>query len=137
MKRCETCRACLQACPTEAIRADRFLIKAERCLTYHNEEESEVSFPDWMDPAIHRCLVGCMSCQTTCPENRDVLDHIREGESFSSEETDLLIRGVALEQMPAETAEKLRREDLADLLELIPRNLKALLQRETPLPGKA
>jgi epoxyqueuosine reductase len=33
MATCERCQACLRACPTGAIGADRFLLHAERCLT--------------------------------------------------------------------------------------------------------
>ena len=127
MERCRNCTACLEICPTGAICSDRFVIKAERCLTLHNEEDSKVAFPDWIDSAVHTCLVGCMRCQYVCPENKDVSRHFREGECFSADETDLLIRGVPLVEMPAMTAEKLQRADLVDMMELIPRNLKALL----------
>ena len=40
---CKTCRKCLEACPNHVILEDRFLIRAERCLTYLNEKPSDQS----------------------------------------------------------------------------------------------
>ncbi len=38
---CHGCPACRKSCPTHAISANRFLIQAERCLTFHNERQAE------------------------------------------------------------------------------------------------
>jgi epoxyqueuosine reductase len=124
---CEKCEACRRACPTAAIPSDRFLVRAERCLTFFNEKPAEVPFPDWLDPSWHNCLVGCMRCQRVCPENRERKDWIEGDEGFTEEETALLLDGVGQEHLPPETAEKLGRLDLIELLDIIPRNLKALL----------
>ena len=70
LDRCERCSACLRACPSGAIRADRFLLQTDRCLTSVNEDEAP--FPDWVDPAWHHCAVGCLRCQQSCPENAGV-----------------------------------------------------------------
>jgi epoxyqueuosine reductase len=67
LDRCERCSACLRACPTAAIQADRFLLHTERCLTWHNEDDAPI--PDWIDPSAHHCAVGCLRCQQVCPEN--------------------------------------------------------------------
>ena len=45
MKSCEECDLCRRACPTGAIPSDRFLLRAERCITYHNEKNGNVLFP--------------------------------------------------------------------------------------------
>jgi epoxyqueuosine reductase len=124
---CEKCEACRRACPTAAIPSDRFLVRAERCLTFFNEKPAEVPFPVWLDPSWHNCLVGCMRCQRVCPENRERKDWIEGDEGFTEEETALLLDGVGQEHLPPETAEKLGRLDLIELLDIIPRNLKALL----------
>ena len=68
LPRCDSCEACRRACPTGAIGDDRFLLHGERCLTLHNE--SERPFAEWIDPAWHHCLVGCLRCQRCCPEDR-------------------------------------------------------------------
>jgi epoxyqueuosine reductase len=51
MDRCQDCQACLTKCPTGAISSERFLLRAERCLVFHNERSSDHPFPDWIDPA--------------------------------------------------------------------------------------
>jgi epoxyqueuosine reductase len=131
MERCEKCPACLRHCPTGAIMSERFLLRAERCITFHNEEPSNVPFPTWLDASWHNCLVGCLHCQRVCPESKDFFDWVEEGAEFSSEETIFLMEGVLLAQLPAATVEKLEQSDLIDLLDVLPRNLRVLLARET------
>ena len=123
MDRCQKCEACLRICPTQAIPSDRFLLRAERCIVFHNERPPEYPFPDWIDPAAHNCLVGCMHCQRACPENRTFLEWIEGDEEFSHEETSLLLRGALPDQLPAATVQKLERLDLLDSLNTMPRNL--------------
>ncbi len=127
MDRCQDCSACRNICPTGAIASDRFLLRAELCTTFHNEQPVEVQFPDWIDRSWHNCLVGCLHCQRVCPENKGVLDWIEEGAQFTPEETLLLMKGTPLEQLPSETADKIERWDLTEVVELFPRNLKVLL----------
>jgi epoxyqueuosine reductase len=88
-----------------------------------------VPFPSWLDPAWHNCLVGCLRCQEKCPENRDLAAACLEGAAFSPEETELILAGAAPERMPAGLSAKLETHDLTDLLEVMPRNLKALLRQ--------
>ncbi|MDH4140649.1 MAG: FeS-binding protein [Coriobacteriia bacterium] len=123
---CGRCTACLTACPTGAITASRFMLHAERCLTYFNENETRV--PEWVPPDAHECLVGCMRCQSACPENRAVLDRIEDGPSFSEGETKLLLAGVPYEELPDETAAKWDALELTEDLAIIERNLGLVLQ---------
>jgi len=127
LERCGRCSACLRACPTGAIPADRFLLHAGRCLTFHNEKPAAVPFPAWLEPAWHNCLVGCLHCQRACPENRDCLDWVEEGAAFSAEETALLLQNTPLERFPTATVEKLERWDLSAIIDIFPRNLGVLL----------
>jgi epoxyqueuosine reductase len=129
MESCQNCSACLRHCPTGAITADRFLLHAERCLTFRNEKPGDVPFPTWLDPSWHNCLVGCMYCQRVCPQNKEFLGWVEEGAEFSAEETALLLQGAAFERLPTETVKRLQRFDLIDLLDVIPRNLGAFLDR--------
>jgi epoxyqueuosine reductase len=85
MERCQQCTACLQFCPSGAICADRFLLHAERCISFHNEKPGAVPFPEWIDPSWHNCLVGCLHCQRVCPENKLVRHQVEGKEAFSHE----------------------------------------------------
>jgi epoxyqueuosine reductase len=125
MKECDRCKACLNECPTKAIVPDRFLIHAERCITFLNEGNGE--FPEWVDPAWHNSLVGCMKCQLVCPINKHVIKWEEEGEAFNEAETELILSGAPLDRIPPETARKLKRGYMHDYLDVLPRNLRALL----------
>jgi epoxyqueuosine reductase len=124
---CQTCQACRKACPTGAIDAERFLLHGERCLTYLNEKPGDVPFPAWVDARWHNCLVGCLHCQTSCPQNRSVRDRVEAGATFSQAETELLLQGVRQEELPPATLQKLEAWDLLGLLDVLPRNLGALV----------
>lgn len=123
MDRCQDCQVCLTQCPTGAITSERFLLRAERCLVFHNERSPDHPFPDWIDPASHNCLIGCMLCQQCCPEDEAFLEWFEGNEAFSHEETSLLLRGTSSDQLPATTKAKLERLGLYDYLEILPRNL--------------
>jgi epoxyqueuosine reductase len=85
LERCENCRACVKACPTGAIREDRFLISAERCFTLLSESRKPI--PAWAKPPRSICLIGCMACQQVCPENKSRLKTRPSGVEFTAEET--------------------------------------------------
>jgi epoxyqueuosine reductase len=136
MESCRNCSACLRHCPVGAIpsaplrtgTSERFLLRAERCITFHNEKPGDVPFPAWIDPSWHNCLIGCLHCQRVCPENREFLHWVEEGVEFSQEETALLLQGVTLDQLPPATAKKLEQSDMVELLDVLPRNLGVLLK---------
>jgi len=129
MKNCEKCEFCRKACPTGAIPSDRFLLRAERCIVYHNEKEGDVPFPKWMDTSWHNCVVGCMRCQRACPLNREFIQWVGEEEEFSEEETALFMKGVSRDKLTAETIRKLEHLSLLDYLGNLPRNLDVFFKK--------
>lgn len=130
MERCQNCSACLRSCPTGAIASERFLLRAERCITFHNEKPGKVPFPAWIDSSGHNCLVGCLHCQRVCPENKGFLGWVEEGPQFTEEETALFLGGVSLDRLPTTTAKKLEQFDMVDFLDLLPRNLGVFLKEK-------
>jgi epoxyqueuosine reductase len=125
---CETCNACMKACPTGAIGSDRFLLHAERCLTFHNERSND--FPDWLSPAWHNSLVGCMICQKVCPANKDIRKWTESGATFDREESCLILDGVSDDRLPRETQEKLSRLDMMEYYDVLGRNLRILIEQQ-------
>ena len=70
---CGSCTACIDACPTNAIVADR-VVDGSKCISYYTIElKNEIptsekgKFEDWM--------FGCDICQDVCPWNRFSKSH--------------------------------------------------------------
>ena len=127
MKACENCALCRDNCPTGCIPADRFLIHAENCLTYFNEEEAE--FPHWLKPAAHNTLIGCMQCQSICPVNKPYLEKIEDGPDFSETETELIWNKALVEELSPETRLKLDRMVEDGIFPVMGRNLRMLVEK--------
>jgi epoxyqueuosine reductase len=125
LDRCESCIACRRHCPSGAIKDDRFLLHVERCLTYHNEADAD--FPDWIDPSWHNCLIGCMRCQSVCPENKDVLGRFEDRGEFTEKETALFLERVPLDEFPAETVAKLKNLEINEDYRNLCRNLAMIV----------
>jgi epoxyqueuosine reductase len=72
--------------------------------------------------------VGCLRCQTACPENRKFKDWVERKGSFTEEETEWLLAGRATDDnLPAETRRKLEDWGLMEYKKLLDRNLRVLL----------
>ena len=121
---CRECDFCRKACPTGAIGSDRFLLHAERCITFYNEQPAE--FPAWLNPAWHNCLVGCMICQKVCPVNKTFRRWVVDGPVFSEAETACLAEGLSEKKIPDPLARKIEQLGLTDYLQVLGRNFRAL-----------
>jgi len=126
MGSCTGCSLCMESCPTGCIPGERMLVDAERCLTYLNENESDI--PTWVNPRWHNALIGCMRCQIICPENRDFIRDRDKVERFTEEETELILNRVPAKDLPNELSAKLGRLGIEELFPLLARNLAALLK---------
>ncbi|NIO48431.1 MAG: FeS-binding protein [Candidatus Aminicenantes bacterium] len=131
MERCDACRACQKICPTDAIPSDRFLLRAERCISFFSETQGE--FPLWLEPSWHNCLVGCFLCQKVCPADKDFLEIIEEGPIFSPLETKFILQAKAKDEMSELTIEKLESLDIVEYIDVLGRNLRALLDHSKKL----
>jgi len=128
LDRCSKCKACLHNCPTGAISGDRFLIKAERCLTYFNERSGP--FPDWIDPKSHNSIVGCMRCQNICPENKKYKSAQVQDTIFSERETSLILKGSPFEKLPEVLQRKISDLGIKRYYKQFPRNIRVLVEKE-------
>lgn len=129
MKICHTCDLCQKACPTKAISTTRFLLHAERCLTYYNEKKGEIPFPDWIEKKWHNCIIGCMFCQKVCPANLKFRNWFGTEECFSEKETIALLSNSVAKDLAPSTIEKLKKLNLADYIGSLSRNLKVFFSQ--------
>lgn len=128
LDRCESCRVCRRRCPTGAIRDGEFVLDAGRCLTLYNETAGE--FPDWIAPSAHNALVGCMACQSPCPENRSARGNVVRLEDVTEEETASVLAGEPDTALMETLKEKLRSYYPASSAKYFPiftRNLSVLI----------
>jgi epoxyqueuosine reductase len=125
MHLCKGCSICTTNCPTQAIRPDRFVIDAGRCVTLYNELPEPM--PAWMPARAHNALVGCTLCQWKCPANVRAVGRGEKLAELTEEETSMLLSGTIDETLGASVAAKLARNDLAGDLAHLARNLRLAL----------
>ncbi|MFT4154957.1 tRNA epoxyqueuosine(34) reductase QueG [Parafilimonas sp.] len=66
---CGTCRKCIDACPTDAIKENK-VIDGSRCISYFTIELKDAIIPNEMKNKFEQWMFGCDICQDVCPWNR-------------------------------------------------------------------
>ena len=71
---CGTCRACIDACPTEAILPNK-VVDGSKCISYFTIELKDEILPKEVKGKFNDWVFGCDICQDVCPWNRFSLAH--------------------------------------------------------------
>ncbi|NJL75815.1 MAG: tRNA epoxyqueuosine(34) reductase QueG [Saprospiraceae bacterium] len=71
---CGTCRRCIEACPTQAISPEGYLLDASKCISYLTIE-LRAAIPPEFKGQMDNWMFGCDVCQDVCPWNRFSTPH--------------------------------------------------------------
>lgn len=66
---CGTCRRCIDACPTQAISPEGYLVDGSKCISYLTIELKD-KIPSSFQGQMDNWMFGCDVCQEVCPWNR-------------------------------------------------------------------
>lgn len=71
---CGSCTRCIDACPTEAIAPDGYIVDGSKCISYLTIELKDSIPPEYQDK-MEGWMYGCDICQQVCPWNRFSKQH--------------------------------------------------------------
>ena len=71
---CGTCTRCIDACPTDAISPEGYLVDGSKCISYLTIELKE-AIPEEFRGRMEGWAFGCDICQEVCPWNRFSTPH--------------------------------------------------------------
>lgn len=74
---CGTCTRCIEACPTEAISPQGYIVDGSKCISYLTIELRE-AIPDQFRGKMANWMFGCDICQEVCPWNKFATPHQEE-----------------------------------------------------------
>ena len=66
---CGTCTRCIDACPTDAIAENGYVMDGSKCISYFTIELKE-AIPEAFKGQFDNWMFGCDICQQVCPWNR-------------------------------------------------------------------
>lgn len=72
---CGTCKRCIEACPTQAIAQDGYVMDGSKCISYLTIELKDTDIPESFVGKMDNWIFGCDICQQVCPWNRFSNDH--------------------------------------------------------------
>lgn len=71
---CGTCTRCIDACPTDAIHPEGYVMDGSKCISYLTIELRE-AIPTEFKDKMENNMFGCDICQLVCPWNRFSTPH--------------------------------------------------------------
>ncbi|WP_020535191.1 tRNA epoxyqueuosine(34) reductase QueG [Lewinella cohaerens] len=103
---CGTCRRCIDACPTDAIAPEGYLMDGSKCISYVTIELKE-AIPEDFRGKMDNWMFGCDICQQVCPWNRFATSH--EEPSFNPPPDLMEMRQEDWQELTEETFRKVFR----------------------------
>lgn len=125
MKMCDTCKACVNNCPTKAIIDNKRVILAERCLVLYNEFEDDI--PSWINKEYHNALIGCVKCEDKCPMNLKYKNHLVTLPAFSEEQTKEILQAKKVDNLSSKAYQMIFDYEINEYYDVFHRNFSLLV----------
>ncbi|MCB0571972.1 MAG: tRNA epoxyqueuosine(34) reductase QueG [Phaeodactylibacter sp.] len=103
---CGSCRRCIDACPTDAIASEGYILDGSKCISYFTIELKE-AIPEEYRGKFGNWMFGCDICQEVCPWNRFSKPH--EEPAFEPGEALLAMKRHEWEEITEEVFQELFR----------------------------
>jgi epoxyqueuosine reductase len=126
MKQCNTCKACINNCPTNAILENKRVIRAERCLVLYNEFEDDI--PKWIKKEYHNAIIGCVKCEEKCPTNLKYSNQTVTLPAFNEDQTKELLQAKNLNDLSKDTYSMIYDYEINEYYHLFHRNFSLLVK---------
>jgi len=104
---CGSCTKCVDACPTDAILGEGYVLDASKCISYATIELKDEYIPEAFSGQMEGWAFGCDICQDVCPWNRFSNPH---------EEKEFL-PSAALKKLNDESLKHMTEEQFGELFE--------------------
>lgn len=104
---CGTCRRCIDACPTDAIDQEGYLLDGSKCISYATIEKKG-DLPESFEGRMEDWIFGCDICQEVCPWNRFSTPH--EEPAFEPHHDLLLLSKEEWQEMSREKFQEIFRK---------------------------
>jgi len=101
---CGTCTRCIDACPTDAISAEGYLVDASKCISYLTIEHKG-GIPEDFSGKMADYIYGCDICQQVCPWNKFASPHANP--ALAAKEAVINLTKQDWEDLTSEAFEKL------------------------------
>lgn len=101
---CGTCTKCIDACPTDAISSEGYLLDGSKCISYLTIEHRE-DIPTEFKDQMEGWMFGCDICQQVCPWNRFASPHVEP--KFVAKPELLQMRRADWEELTLETYDRI------------------------------
>lgn len=101
---CGTCTKCIEACPTDAISEEGYVMDGSKCISYLTIELNE-DIPETFKDKMENYVFGCDICQEVCPWNRFATQHSEPEFEASTEFMEMGSK--AWDELSEETFDKL------------------------------
>jgi epoxyqueuosine reductase len=125
MDTCASCGRCIKNCATGALEKP-YTVNSVNCLYSLNSKTDPI--PEWVPPAVHHAMMGCIRCQEVCPINKKTPAPMLQALELDESESDALL-SIPADELPTGLIQKLSNYGLSrHLISVAGRNARLVIE---------